>query len=389
MKILYVIPRYHTNLAPAIKSLLNAGHEVEIITHNSVVSEDHSVISPTILGYNTISEYLCKLISKSSSKKYGKIKKYLGIPPVRRLHKNITEYNPDVLILRSGYFYPIVSMLIAKQLNSAVLFYDQRPKHGTESEIYNRKIGNIKITKVVDVVYKRIWNESPVRITPVEGDASKPVIDKNAYYIPFVKQESKGARTRNYGNDGEIRVLNIGRLHSNRKRHLMLLESFNELREQYNISLTIIARGDEFNEYANKISRYIYDEGLGDIVDIYWNLDYKAVQQAYTEHDIFVLPSSYEPAAVSHLEAMANGLPAICTEANGTSNYIKDGKNGYVIPTDDEEALTNSIEAVISDKEKLREMGRASLDLVNENHSPEIYEERLMEAVEDAQNNQS
>ena len=47
------------------------------------------------------------------------------------------------------------------------------------------------------------------------------------------------------------------------------------------------------------------------------------------------LPSSDEPAAVSHLEAMSHSLPVICSDSNGTRCYIRQGENGYVFRTGD------------------------------------------------------
>ncbi|MGA2192412.1 MAG: glycosyltransferase family 4 protein [Nitrospirota bacterium] len=51
----------------------------------------------------------------------------------------------------------------------------------------------------------------------------------------------------------------------------------------------------------------------------------------YGAADIFVLPTKYDPFSNSALEAMACGLPVITTAANGVSEIIEDGVNGFVL----------------------------------------------------------
>jgi UDP-glucose:(heptosyl)LPS alpha-1,3-glucosyltransferase len=52
--------------------------------------------------------------------------------------------------------------------------------------------------------------------------------------------------------------------------------------------------------------------------------------------DAFILPSLYDPFSNACLEAMAAGLPPITSRANGTSELIEDGVEGFVVedPTD-------------------------------------------------------
>ena len=57
---------------------------------------------------------------------------------------------------------------------------------------------------------------------------------------------------------------------------------------------------------------------------------------AYAAADAFVLPSLYDPAANTCLEAMATGLPVVTTAANGSAELIDSGRSGWVVeePTD-------------------------------------------------------
>ena len=118
--------------------------------------------------------------------------------------------------------------------------------------------------------------------------------------------------------------------------------------------------------------------GLTDKVCFKTNMSFLDVQREYAMHDLFVLPSRDEPAAVSPLEAMAHSLPVICSDSNGTQCYIRPDENGYVFRTDDVDDLEECMERVISDRDTLVEMGARGYELVVSEHSPDRYVERLV-----------
>ncbi len=102
----------------------------------------------------------------------------------------------------------------------------------------------------------------------------------------------------------------------------------------------------------------------------------------YARHDVYVLPSYDEPAAVSHLEAMAHGLPVICSDSNGKKYYIEEGEMGYVFRSQDSDDLTEKLHEVIRDREKLVQMGERCYDFVESDLDPDIYYDRLCDLIE-------
>ncbi|MBX9690458.1 MAG: glycosyltransferase family 4 protein [Candidatus Obscuribacterales bacterium] len=78
----------------------------------------------------------------------------------------------------------------------------------------------------------------------------------------------------------------------------------------------------------------------------------------YRSADICVVPSLYENAPYTVLEAQASGKPVVGTSAGGSKEYIFDGETGYVVPARDSKALADAI-CKLLDNEALRlEMGR-------------------------------
>ncbi len=57
----------------------------------------------------------------------------------------------------------------------------------------------------------------------------------------------------------------------------------------------------------------------------------KSPEQYYANCDVLVLPTYYDACSLVVMEAMACGLPAITTTANGAAGIITHGKDGYII----------------------------------------------------------
>ena len=74
--------------------------------------------------------------------------------------------------------------------------------------------------------------------------------------------------------------------------------------------------------------------------------------------DVYVLPSLTETSSLSTMEAMACGVPVICTPVGSIKDYVKPNVNGYLFPKRHTYALTKLLESMITDEKKLEEMGR-------------------------------
>jgi len=66
---------------------------------------------------------------------------------------------------------------------------------------------------------------------------------------------------------------------------------------------------------------------------------------------MFALPSDYEGLSNSMIEAMALGLPTICTECpcGGAAMIIDHGRNGILVPVGDQDALAAAMDQIASD----------------------------------------
>lgn len=72
------------------------------------------------------------------------------------------------------------------------------------------------------------------------------------------------------------------------------------------------------------------------------------------------------------LEAMACGKPVIATSIAGTSDAVREGENGFIVPPLDYRSLAERITMILKDCELLKSLGKKSRKIVEEEFSYEV-----------------
>lgn len=100
------------------------------------------------------------------------------------------------------------------------------------------------------------------------------------------------------------------------------------------------------------------------------------VVERYRQSNLFVFPSANEGMGMVILEAMACGLPVIATEKTGALDCVTDGKEGFVVPARDVDALADSILWCYQHPVETMAMGRAARIKVERQFTLSHYEDR-------------
>jgi len=141
-------------------------------------------------------------------------------------------------------------------------------------------------------------------------------------------------------------ILNVGRL-TYQKAQDVLIKSFSKI-DYKNWKLVIIGEGPKKKEYDQLIEKL----DLKDRVII--KSKTKNIDKYYNSCRIFAFSSIFEGFPNALIEAMHFGIPCISTDCpTGPSELIEDGINGFLIPMNNEEVLTEKINQLIL-KEDLR-----------------------------------
>ena len=74
--------------------------------------------------------------------------------------------------------------------------------------------------------------------------------------------------------------------------------------------------------------------------------------------DVFVLPSLSEGLSMAILEAMVAGRPVIATNVGGNPELVEDGESGYLVPSQDSQALADRVISLLTNRERALQFGK-------------------------------
>lgn len=155
------------------------------------------------------------------------------------------------------------------------------------------------------------------------------------------------------------KILFVGRLEKAKGVEYLIL-AFSRFSKIFIDAQLIIVGDGVFRAYLEElvqkleISDRIIFRGwvnAGDIVQEYENVSVVAIPSIWPENLSTVC-----------IEAFAVGRPVIGTRTGGLPEMIEDGKNGYLVPIKDEEAIFNALLKVFNNKKNISKMGSRAVD---------------------------
>ncbi|MDR1559683.1 MAG: glycosyltransferase [Clostridiales bacterium] len=200
----------------------------------------------------------------------------------------------------------------------------------------------------------------------ITGSEYLPKYRDKCVVIPFgVEILPTSNKTDQFGNnDKEIAFLSVGRL-IYYKGYDILLKAFARVPRG---NLAIIGDGP----LRNPLEKLAENLGVADRVVFRGSVGDSELEEAFTECDVFVLPSiaKSEAFGLVQIEAMARGKPVINTKLNSGVPYVSlNGVTGLTVPPGDVNALAEAITLLAEDSELRLKYGQAALTRVREEFS--------------------
>ncbi|MEJ2758851.1 MAG: glycosyltransferase [Anaerolineales bacterium] len=98
----------------------------------------------------------------------------------------------------------------------------------------------------------------------------------------------------------------------------------------------------------------------------------------YVKADLFVLPGT---GGLAVQQAMAHGLPVIVAQGDGTQDDLVRPDNGWLLPPDDLQSLTDTLAKALGDPGRLRRMGAESYRITAEEINLESMAAKFVDAL--------
>jgi glycosyltransferase involved in cell wall biosynthesis len=241
---------------------------------------------------------------------------------------------PDILFVRSGHFITATNTSVYYRFLVKLLLKIPR-RLGVQGGAW------------VDFYKSLGVNENKIVIVRNWLRADFPALSQPKKYKSFEK----------------IRFIFVGWL-VKEKGIYQLLEAVKMLKNDCQFELHLVG-GGTLESYCKEFKG---SNNLGDTLFIHGWKDKNRVIELLNDSDVFVLPSDAEGFPNALLEAVALGLPAICTDVGGVSDTLIDGKNGFLLRGNKSNLIYAAMKKYIDSPDIINFHSQESLRLYKLNH---------------------
>ena len=147
-----------------------------------------------------------------------------------------------------------------------------------------------------------------------------------------------------------------------------------KIRKDFRIDWYGMTREDA---YFRKCRKMIDKLGLKDLFAIHEAAS--DVENIYRNSDIFCLPSFYEGTSNSLAEALASGLPAVCSRVGDNTRYVKEGFDGFLFDPHDPRSMSAAIDRALDSD--LASLGASGRKIAEEHLSIDNFRKSYLELV--------
>lgn len=349
MKILYVTTISNTVnafLIPHIKMLTKQGHKVDV-AFNIVQEVDSEIIE---LGCKVHElEFDRSPINKQNYKAFKKLKKLIENEKYELIHTHTPVAsalarlacrkfrNIKVIYTAHGFhFYkgaPLINWLIYYPI-----------------ELFLAKYTNMLITINKEDYTRSKKKFKAERIEYISG------VGLDTKKMGELKTNKSRKRNEICVAEDDFLILSVGELNKN-KNHETVIRAIAKMNNP-NIQYVICGEGPLEKHLKSlimqlKVEKQIrllgYRNDIGELCQV---------------ADLFVFPSFREGLSVSLMEAMACGLPVVCSDIRGNNDLINNRKGGYLVKPDDVNGFAKRINLLINDYEGRVAMSKYNLEAI-------------------------
>ncbi len=285
---------------------------------------------------------------------------YLALPFLRQLKEIVRQIRPHVIHTHHPFSMGWMGLRCAKTLDIPLVYTCH-----TLYEYYSHylPIPRPLATRIIRKVYVNYGNKCDVIITPSgvtrdylrQLDVTVPieVIPTGVSEEDFAALQKGWLRKRYNIKPGEKVLLCVGRL-GKEKNIQLVLECFALVsRIVPEVRLVLVGKGPLEKELA----RLAGELGVGEKVFFTGLLPQRDVIKCYQDADVFVFASVSETQGLVITEAKSAGLPVVAVKANGVSEMVQDGGDGFLTgPLPDQ--MAKKIILLLQNEELRRKMAR-------------------------------
>jgi glycosyltransferase involved in cell wall biosynthesis len=301
----------------------------------------------------------------------------------KKTMKFIKNNRPDCVVIYNGYANKHIDII--KNLGVVKIMDMSIAKRDYIQQILQHEIDETGLSEIKDMHFsywdeKMLMNDSQgcngVDFFLVPSKFVKDSLLQSGIHESKIKMVPYGVNIQQFNLienkkiSGNLKLLFVGSITYRKGIHRLL----NVIQKMPNVEVYLAGTYDKSSKIYLNYKDYENIHFLGFITrDI--------LNDLYNECDVFVLPSFCEGMAMVGLEAMASGLPIICTSYSGVNDVVEDGVNGFVYTANQEDELKKHIIWFIENRNQLKRLSHNARNTAL-NYSWDQYHTRVADAIE-------
>lgn len=252
--------------------------------------------------------------------------------------RRLTATAPDAILLIDGLAYGAFPPSLIEALRRPIVALVHHPLGYETGLSEERARALVASERIALSATRKVVATSPITARLLVTEFGVPT----AHIV--VAEPGTEPAVRAEGTGDPIELLAVGAI-SQRKGYPILVEALSELRH-LPWHLTIAGAADRNPEAAAALSSAIARYELQDRIRVVGGLPRTDLEALYSAADIFVMPSLFEGYGMVLAEAMARGLPIVCTTGGAAAETVPDGA-GIKVPPGDASAFGGALRDVL------------------------------------------
>ena len=342
MKIAFLYGNMQRGGAQRVISCLAAycaglGDTVTILTLDGGGSDYELDPGVSVIGLN---------VAGDSANKLESARRFLTTE--RKLQEWMRKEKPDAVLAFSSKL--TMQLLLARGHGAPALICSERANPAFRAESAATRMERVLLKKADGFIFQT----QRVSLLFATEMRERGTVIHNGLFSPDIPEEvTPFARRR------QREICAVGRLENGQKAYDVMLAAFALFREQHPEHVLHIY-GSGSSEAAIRAQAEAL--GLTDSIIFYGN--HPHVIHEIKDMGMFVMTSRFEGMPNALIEAMACGLPCVCTDCDfGPAELIRDGENGLLVPVDDVTAIAAAMGQIADDPALAEKLSREALEI--------------------------
>lgn len=238
-----------------------------------------------------------------------------------------------------------------------------------------RSTSTVWLTRKMDAVVA-VSNRSATFLCDPPDITNPHGVQANDYVPAKNKQQAWGA----LGYGGKYGIGILGRVRKQKGVHLFVeacIQLFAKYPDYHAVVVGAISSSNQ--EFVEQLKSRAEQANLAHRITFTGELPFEQIPQIFSALSLVAALSDNEGFGLTVPEAMSSGAAVLATQAGAWEEIVRPGKDGYIVPVNDQQAVTEKMDMLLSNPEKLQTMGEAGRARVLEKYRVEDEASRLID----------